>query len=49
VQRRVTEAHDRAVDAVLGWVESQAHTRMRRVSPRFVDTSTMRRCHVGVT
>jgi conjugative relaxase-like TrwC/TraI family protein len=28
--RQVTEAHDRAVDAVLGWVESQAHTRMRR-------------------
>jgi conjugative relaxase-like TrwC/TraI family protein len=30
VRRRVTEAHDRAVDAVLGWVESQAHTRLRR-------------------
>jgi conjugative relaxase-like TrwC/TraI family protein len=29
-RREVTEAHDRAVDAVLGWVESQAHTRMRR-------------------
>ena len=28
--RRVTEAHDRAVDAVLRWVEAQAHTRMRR-------------------
>ena len=26
----VTEAHGRAVDAVLGWVETQAHTRMRR-------------------
>jgi hypothetical protein len=26
----VTEAHDRAVDAVLNWVESQAHTRLRR-------------------
>ena len=30
LRRRVTEAHDRAVDAVLGWVESQGHTRMRR-------------------
>jgi conjugative relaxase-like TrwC/TraI family protein len=30
VRRQVTGAHDRAVDAVLGWVESQAHTRMRR-------------------
>jgi conjugative relaxase-like TrwC/TraI family protein len=30
LRREVTEAHDRAVDAVLGWVESQAHTRMRR-------------------
>ena len=29
-RRHVVEAHDRAVDAVLGWVESQAHTRMRR-------------------
>ncbi len=28
--RQVTEAHDRAVDAVLSWVESQAHTRMRQ-------------------
>jgi conjugative relaxase-like TrwC/TraI family protein len=26
----VTGAHDHAVDAVLGWVESQAHTRLRR-------------------
>ncbi len=25
----MTEAHDRAVDAVLDWVESQAHTRLR--------------------
>jgi len=25
----VTEAHDRAVDAVLDWIESQAHTRFR--------------------
>ncbi len=30
LRREVTEAHDRAVDAVLGWVESQAHTRLRR-------------------
>ena len=30
LRREVTEAHDRAVDAVLDWVESQAHTRMRR-------------------
>jgi conjugative relaxase-like TrwC/TraI family protein len=30
LRRHVTGAHDRAVDAVLGWVESQAHTRMRR-------------------
>jgi conjugative relaxase-like TrwC/TraI family protein len=30
LQREVTEAHDTAVDAVLAWVESQAHTRMRR-------------------
>ena len=27
---QVVEAHDRAVDAVLGWIESHAHTRMRR-------------------
>ncbi|HEU4319882.1 MAG TPA: MobF family relaxase [Acidimicrobiia bacterium] len=26
----VLEAHDRAVDAVLGWVEDHAHTRLRR-------------------
>jgi conjugative relaxase-like TrwC/TraI family protein len=30
LRREVTGAHDRAVDAVLGWVESQAHTRLRR-------------------
>ena len=30
LRAQVTEAHDQAVDAVLGWVESQAHTRLRR-------------------
>jgi len=30
LRAQVTEAHDRAVDAVLGWVESQALTRLRR-------------------
>ena len=30
LRAEVTAAHDRAVDAVLGWVESQAHTRLRR-------------------
>ena len=30
LRREVTGAHDRAVDAVLGWVESRAHTRLRR-------------------
>jgi conjugative relaxase-like TrwC/TraI family protein len=30
LEREVTEAHDTAVDAVLAWVESQAHTRMRQ-------------------
>ena len=30
LRAQVTEAHDRAVDAVLDWIESQAHTRMRR-------------------
>jgi conjugative relaxase-like TrwC/TraI family protein len=30
LRREVTEAHDRAVDAVLGWVASRAHTRLRR-------------------
>jgi conjugative relaxase-like TrwC/TraI family protein len=30
LRREVTESHDRAVDAVLGWIESQAHTRLRR-------------------
>ncbi len=30
LRAQVTEAHGQAVDAVLGWVESQAHTRMRR-------------------
>lgn len=29
LRRAVTEAHETAVDAVLAWVESQAHTRMR--------------------
>jgi conjugative relaxase-like TrwC/TraI family protein len=29
-RREVVEAHERAVEAVLGWVESHAHTRMRR-------------------
>ena len=30
VRRHVVEAHERAVAAVLGWVEARAHTRMRR-------------------
>lgn len=30
VRRQVVEAHESAVEAVLGWVESHAHTRMRR-------------------
>ncbi|MGA9596662.1 MAG: MobF family relaxase, partial [Acidimicrobiia bacterium] len=30
LRAQVTEAHDRAVDAVLDWIESQAHTRLRR-------------------
>jgi len=30
VREQVIEAHDGAVDAVLGWVEDHAHTRMRR-------------------
>ena len=29
VRRQVVEAHDRAVETVLGWIESHAHTRMR--------------------
>ena len=29
LRQEVTEAHDRAVDAVLDWIESQAHTRIR--------------------
>ncbi len=29
LRAQVTEAHDRAVDAVLGWIESHAHTRLR--------------------
>ncbi|MGA9597301.1 MAG: MobF family relaxase, partial [Acidimicrobiia bacterium] len=29
LRREVTEAHDRAVDAVLDWIESHAHTRLR--------------------
>ncbi len=30
VRGQVVEAHERAVGAVLGWIESHAHTRMRR-------------------
>ena len=30
VRGQVVEAHERAVEAVLGWIESHAHTRMRR-------------------
>lgn len=30
VREQVVEAHERAVDAVLGWVEDRAHTRLRR-------------------
>jgi len=30
VRRQVVEAHESAVQAVLGWIESRAHTRMRR-------------------
>jgi conjugative relaxase-like TrwC/TraI family protein len=30
IRRQVVEAHERAVEAVLGWVETHAHTRMRR-------------------
>lgn len=30
VRRQVVEAHEAAVNAVLGWVETHAHTRMRR-------------------
>jgi conjugative relaxase-like TrwC/TraI family protein len=30
VRLQVVEAHDRAVEAVLGWIETHAHTRMRR-------------------
>ena len=29
LRREVAEAHDRAVDAVLKWIESHAHTRFR--------------------
>jgi conjugative relaxase-like TrwC/TraI family protein len=29
MRRQVVEAHDRAVEAVLGWIETHAHTRMR--------------------
>jgi len=29
VRRQVVEAHEAAVEAVLGWVETRAHTRMR--------------------
>lgn len=30
IRGEVLEAHDQAVDAVLGWVEDHAHTRLRR-------------------
>jgi conjugative relaxase-like TrwC/TraI family protein len=30
VRRQVVEAHESAVQAVLGWIETHAHTRMRR-------------------
>jgi conjugative relaxase-like TrwC/TraI family protein len=30
IREQVTEAHDQAVDAVLGWLEDHAHTRLRR-------------------
>ncbi len=30
VRSQVVEAHEGAVEAVLGWIETQAHTRMRR-------------------
>jgi conjugative relaxase-like TrwC/TraI family protein len=30
VRRQVVEAHENAVQAVLGWIETHAHTRMRR-------------------
>jgi conjugative relaxase-like TrwC/TraI family protein len=30
VRQQAVEAHERAVEAVLGWVETHAHTRMRR-------------------
>ncbi len=30
VRGQVVEAHERAVESVLGWIESHAHTRMRR-------------------
>ena len=30
VREQVTEAHDMAVESVLGWVEDHAHTRLRR-------------------
>jgi conjugative relaxase-like TrwC/TraI family protein len=30
IQNEVLEAHDQAVDAALGWIESHAHTRVRR-------------------
>jgi conjugative relaxase-like TrwC/TraI family protein len=30
LQKEVLEAHDGAVDATLGWIESHAHTRLRR-------------------
>jgi conjugative relaxase-like TrwC/TraI family protein len=30
LREQVVEAHDSAVEAVLGWVEDHAHTRMRQ-------------------
>jgi len=30
IREQVTEAHDQAVEAVLGWVEDHAHTRLRQ-------------------
>ena len=30
IRSHVVDSHDRAVDAVLGWVEDHAHTRLRQ-------------------
>jgi conjugative relaxase-like TrwC/TraI family protein len=30
LRHEITDAHGRAVDAVLGWIEAHAHTRLRR-------------------